>query len=63
MAKNVNQVTQACFRWKFGAIPDGVPLDREVVELAEWVREHEMFFGRQARVVDGPIVLFDLRMI
>jgi hypothetical protein len=57
------KLTEASLGRKLGPVPDGVPLDGEVIELTEGIGEDEVLFRSQVLVVDVGHVFFGVRLI
>ncbi len=57
------KLTEASLGRKLGPVPDGVPLDGEVIELAEGIGEDEVLLRSQVLVVDVGHVFFGVRLI
>ncbi len=57
------ELTEAGLGRKLGPVPDGVPLDGEVIELAKGIGEDEVLLRGQVLVVDVGHVLFGVRLI
>jgi hypothetical protein len=56
------KLTEASLGRKLGPVPDGVPFDGEVIELAEGIGEDEVLLRSQVLVVDVGHVFFGVRL-